>query len=45
MGKIRDRLLYGYVQCELVIQDKLKANFAYFPPIFTNTKTRRNDVE
>ena len=44
MGKIRDGSLYGYIQCDLVVPDELKAKFSNFPPIFKNTEVGRNDI-
>ena len=44
-AKIKDGSLFGYVQCDLVVPDKLKSKFASFPPIFKNTKVGRNDLE
>ena len=41
---IRDGSLYGYIQCDLVVQDELKASFSNFPPIFRNTEVVRNDI-
>ena len=42
--KIRDGSLYGYIQCDLVVPDELKAKFSNFPPIFKNTQVRKNDI-
>ena len=44
MEKIRDGSLYGSIQCDLVVQDELKAKFSNFPPIFKNTEVGRNDI-
>ena len=43
LEKIRDGSLYGYIQCDLVAPDELKAKFANFPPIFKNTEFGRKD--
>ena len=40
----RDGSLYGYIQCDLVVPDQLKAKFSDFPPIFKNTEVGRNDI-
>ena len=44
LEKIRDGSLYGYIQCDLVVPDELKAKFSNFPPIFKNTDVGRNDI-
>ena len=44
LEKIRDGSLYGYIQCNLVVPDELKAKFSNFPPIFNNTEVGRNDI-
>ena len=35
--------LFGYIQCDLVVPDELKSQFANFPPIVKNTEVGRND--
>ena len=35
---------FGYVQCDIEIPEKLKANLAKFPPIFKNTLVGKNDI-
>ena len=42
--KNKNGLLYGYIQCELVVPDDLKAKFTSFPPFFKNTEVGRNDT-
>ena len=37
--------MFGYVQCDLSVPDKLKAKFSNFPPIFKNIDVTRNDIE
>ena len=44
LAKIKDRSLFGYVQCDLVVPDELKSKFANFPPIFKNTEPGRNNI-
>ena len=41
---IRNELIFGYMQCDLSISDKLKAKFSNFPPIFKNIDVSRNDI-
>ena len=35
--------LYGYIQCDLVVPDELKAKFSNFPSISKNTEVGRKD--
>ena len=44
LAKIKDRSLFGYVQCDLIVPDELKSKFANFPPIFKNTELGRNNI-
>ena len=44
LGKIRDGSLYGYISCDLVVPDELKAKISNFPPFFKNTEVRRNYI-
>ena len=37
--------LFGNVQCNLVVQDEQKSDFANYPPVFKNTEVGRNDIE
>ena len=36
--------LFGYVQWDIEVPKKLRANFANFPPIFKNTLVSKNDI-
>ena len=36
--------LYGNVQYDIEVPEKLRANFANFPPIFKNTLVSKNDI-
>ena len=36
--------LFGYVQCDIEVPEKLRANFVHFPPIFKNTLVSKNDI-
>ena len=36
--------LFGYVQCDIEVPEKLRANFANFRPIFKNTLVSKNDI-
>ena len=44
LAKTKDGSLFGYVQCDLVVQDEPKSKFANFPPIFKNTEVGRDDI-
>ena len=44
LEKIKNRSLFGYVQCDLIIPDELKLTFSNFPPIFKNIDVSRNDI-
>ena len=44
LEKIRDGSLYGYIQCDLVVPDELKAKFSNFPPICKNTEVGKIDI-
>ena len=44
MQEIKGRGLFGYVQCDLKVSEKVKAYFANFPPFFKNTVVSRNDI-
>ena len=44
MQEIRNRRLFGYIQCDLKVPEHLKAYFANFHPIFKNTVVSRNDI-
>ena len=44
LGKIRDGSLYGYISCDLVVPDELKAKISNFPPFFKNTEFGRNYI-
>ena len=41
---IRKRNLFGHVQCDLEVPEKLRENFANFPPVFKNTLVSKNDI-
>ena len=38
LGKIRDGSLYGYISCDLIVPDELKAKISNFPPFFKTLK-------
>ena len=44
LAKIKERSLFGYVQCNLVVPDELESKLANFPPIFKNTEVGRNEI-
>ena len=44
LDKIKNWSLFGYVQCDLIVPDKLKPKFSIFRPIFKNADVCRNDI-
>ena len=40
LGKIKSGKMFGYVQCDIEVPNKLKPHFAYFPPIFKKQSDR-----
>ena len=40
---IKKRNLFGYVQCDIEVPEKLRANFSNFPPILKNTLVSKID--
>ena len=43
LERIKKGSFFGYVQCDIEVPEKLRANFANFPPIFKNTLVSKND--
>ena len=43
-GEIKEGKLFRYVQCDIEVPEKLRANFANFPPIFKNTLLSKSDI-
>ena len=41
---IKKRNLFGYVQCDIEVPEKLRASFVNFPSIFKNTLVSENDI-
>ena len=44
MQEIKSRKLFGYVQCNLKVPERLRAHFANFPPKLKTTVVSRNDI-
>ena len=44
LDKIMNGSLFGYVQYDLIVPDKLKPKFSNFPPMFKNIDVWRNDI-
>ena len=44
LEKIKNRSLFSYVQCDLIVPGELKPTFSNFPPIFKNIDVYRNDI-
>ena len=36
--------LFGYVQCDIEVPDKLRSKFVQFPPEFKNTLVSKRDI-
>ena len=43
LEKMKSGKLFGYVQCDIEVPNKLKPHFANFPPLFKNTLVDRKD--
>ena len=41
---IKKGKLFGYVECDIEVPEKLRTNFANFPPIFKNTLVSKTDI-
>ena len=37
-------ILFGYAQCDIEVPEKLRVNFANFPPFFKNKLVSKNDI-
>ena len=44
LQKMKKGNLLRYVQCDIEVPEKLRANFANFPPITKNTLVSMNDI-
>ena len=44
LEEIKEGKLFGYVQCDIEVPEKLRANFANFPQRFKNTLVIKNDI-
>ena len=44
LEEIKKGKLFGYVQCDIEVPEKLRANFANFPPTFKNTLVSSSDI-
>ena len=44
LEEIKKGKLFGYVQCVIEAPEKLRANFANFPPTFKNTLVSKSDI-
>ena len=44
MQEIKSQKLFGYVQCDFKLPERLRACFANFPPTFKSTVVSRNDT-
>ena len=44
LEEIKKGKLFGYVQCDIEVHEKLRANFANLPPIFKNTLVTKSEI-
>ena len=44
LEEIKKGKLFEYVQCDIEVPEKLRANFANFPPMFENTLVSKSDI-
>ena len=44
LEEIKERKLFGYVQCDIEVRGKLRSKFEKFPPIFKNTLVSKSDI-
>ena len=44
LEQIRSGKLFGYVQCDIEVQEELKTNFANLTPIFKHSNVGRHDI-
>ena len=44
LEEIKKGKIFGYVQCNLEVPEKLRSNFKNFPPIFRNNLVSRSDI-
>ena len=44
LEEIKEGKLFGYVQCDIEVPEKLRSNFVNFPPIFKNTLVSGGDI-
>ena len=44
LEEIKEGKLFGKVQCDIEVPEKLKENFAIFPPVFKNTFVSKSDI-
>ena len=42
--EIKKGKLFGYVQCDIEVPEKLRSKFVNFPPILKNTLVSKNDI-
>ena len=44
LEEIKKGKLFGYVQCDIEVPEKLRSDFINFPPIFKNTLVSKSDI-
>ena len=43
LENVKNGSLFGYVECDIEVNDKLRGTFAELPPIFKNSNIGRDD--
>ena len=44
LKEMKNRKIFGYVQCYVEVPQILRAIFTFFPPVFKNTLANKNDI-
>ena len=45
LEEINEGKLFGYVQCDIEVAEKLRSKFVNFPPMFKNTLVSKSDIK
>ena len=44
LEEIKEGKIFGYLQCDIEVPEKLRSNFVNFPPMFMNTLVSKSDI-
>ena len=44
LQNMKDEIMFGYRQCDLIVADELKAKSSNSPPTFKNINVTRKDI-